>query len=247
MANSYALRAVIDPVDGAMADELMGVNAESAREAVCRMADVAEGIAGIRARNEAHRAGEKVAGSGAYEAAVKAARHAATNDKKSGLRMMGVNAARASLRYVISNEKVIYSAVSLRLSSVTMPEVKKWKKPIDQMLNVSISAFREMNLGGACWYLCRIWSSISLAESITSTVTFEECKKKFFDLVSKLGGRRVGDFVKWFVGPNYSRPDLLAQTRNSFRGLLPPLWDIVYDYLAAPSADLVRQEILLLI
>ena len=152
---------------------------------------------------------------------------------------------RALLRYTISNEKTIYSALSPLLKSLEMPAKMSGKKTVDGLLALDSAEFGQVNLGVRCWYLSRVWSLMCLAPP--TELTFEECKKGFVDFVSKCEDEMVASFVRWITGPDFSREDFLQCMQTFSHGLLPPLRDVVYGYLATPPADLVRRDILSLI
>ena len=124
-----------------------------------------------------------------------------------------------------------------------MPTFVDQKRVIDRMMMLDPGVFKEMNLGGRCWYFSRVWGLICL----TPPVRFQQCSTMFFDLVSKCEDRAVDSFLGWIIGPGFARADLLAQTKSISHGLLPSLWGIVYDYLAVPCSGLIRREILSLI
>ena len=157
--------------------------------------------------------------------------------------MTDTQAARASLHYTISDEETIYSAISLPLRGAEMPAKINYQRTTRNMLTLDCAEFGRINLGGRCWYLSRVWGLMCLAPPVTS----KRCKKKFFDFVSRCEDEMVGSFVEWITSPHFSRQEFLHCMQTFLHSLPPPLWDIVYGYLAAPSADLVRQKILSLI
>ena len=158
---------------------------------------------------------------------------------------VGIQAARASLRHTISNEEAIYSAISTRFRSVEMPAILDQKDTIIMGLHLDVPFFQRINLGWKCWYLHRIRSLIDLATLPEADAS--ECKEKFSSLVRKCEDGAVTAFVNWIAGPGFSRADLFAQIQECFYCLLPPLWCIVYDYIAAPSPRSIRQTILSLV
>lgn len=104
------------------------------------------------------------------------------------------------------------------------------------MLNVDVDLFGKMNTGSKCWYLHRVWSLIVLSH--------KEGKRKLLSLTSTCGPEVVS-FVDWMCGVEYSRGEFLAAQIDS--SLLPPLLDIVYNYLTAPSPQQVKESILSLV
>ena len=173
-----------------------------------------------------------------------AALNAIKNAAKAGdWAMVGIEAARMSLRYTISNEETIYSEIMSKARSsfgTKMLDSVDRKCAIDKMMTLNLSSFTEINLGWQCWYLSRVWGLMRLAEA----ATFQECKKNFLGLVPKCRIKEIADFVQWMIGPDYERADFLEMVQKLVKTLLPPLISLVYDYLAPPSADLVRQKIL---
>ena len=170
-------------------------------------------------------------------------------------KMLGTQAAKVSLRYTFTNEETIYSEISLRLTNLLMPAIVNRQDAIKKMLDLNFFRFKEMNLGGRCWYLSRVWGLIRLHAAAAKVVAVEaeaaveaaaECKK-FIDSVTKCDDPAVSSFVSWMTGPGFVRADFLGLVPISLRGLLPPLWEAVYDYLAAPAAYLIKREILSLI
>ena len=154
---------------------------------------------------------------------------------------VGMEAARTSLHHTIAAEEEIYSLVSRLCTGVEMPATVDREEAINTMLALDFAAIIQMNLGGLCWYFSRVWGLMCLAN-------LEKYKRKFLKRVSICNNGALSDFVGWMTGPDYSREDLLAQIEQPPHDLLPrPLACIVYDYLAAPPAHLLRQEILRLI
>ena len=152
--------------------------------------------------------------------------------------MVGTEAGRASLRHIISNEESIYSAIAEELRGIKMTNTVDRKQVVDDMLSINLSKFKEMNLGGRCWYLARIWNLIT---------EFGECKKGFFDFVCKCNDWTIYKFVTWIIGPGYSCAHFVKLIRGGVNGLPPSLLAIVYSYLAVPPAHFIRREILRLI
>ena len=141
---------------------------------------------------------------------------------------------RASFTFIISNEEIIDSSIA-ESQEITTSDTVDRRMVIDIMLAPDLVQFEEMNLGGRCWYLARMWRLVA---------EMEECWKNFFDLVSRCNNPVIDRFVSRMTAPGYSRAQFLKLLREP---LPPPLLAIVYDYLAAPSADSIREEILSLI
>ena len=213
----------------------------------CAAMNAAMEATGASSLFDALAAASKVIG----EASADAARDAADtqrnidNTMSTGWKMMSIHAARASLRCVIGSEEAVYSAVSSGLRRIKTPSDMSLETVISAMLTLD-SHFKVMNTGGKCWYLSRVWSLMCPSAPLT-LAAFEWCRKTFFDLISQCEDKTVDSFVWWRIGSDYLRADFLARAQESFPGLLRPLWDIVYDYLAAPSSAAIRQEILSLI
>ena len=198
---------------------------------------MAEHVTWLGARGLAWAAASNTAWDVAKEVAMEAARKA--TKIHSDWKAVGVETARATLRYVITNEEKIYSAIRARLKGVTtaMPNTVDLEKVIDTMTTLDIAKFQEMNLGGKCWYLYRIWCLAAAT-----------AERKFFATVKDVDDREgnISRFVNWMAGCRYSCDDFLS-AMESLDCLIPPLLMIVYDYLVSPSPDLVRSEILALV
>ena len=152
------------------------------------------------------------------------------SEGKDDWQAVGIETARATLHYVITNEEVIYSAISSALPRAAMLATCNHEDVITRMLDLhpNYAVFEQMNLGGQCWYLSRVWCLIDKAKLAAS------CAQKLFKLASECD-RKVTDFVNWMVPPSYSRAEFLeVMMMSSELLLLPPLLDIVYDYLSAP-------------
>ena len=159
-----------------------------------------------------------------------------------------MDSARVSLKSLITHEQFIYRTVPLILWSIKMPATVDRRSVIDTMLNLDIGIFGQMNVGGKCWYFSRVWSLMGLTPpAAAAEQTMLECKETFFSVIERCKDPVVSSFVVWITGPGFSRAELVMRMQSSLRGLCVPLWEIVYDYLAAPPADLIRQEILRLI
>ena len=179
-----------------------------------------------------------------YETITQLAEVAAEAEAKRGLdwKLVGMEAARASLRYVIIGENAIYSGISVDIKDIKTFDTADREEAIKTMLSVNIDKFGEMNLGGRCWYLSRIWSLMRSVGPVKAGM-----REKFFELVKKCNNPIITDFVEWITGPDFTRAEFLEQMKTFSSGLLPPLLEIVYDYLAPPAADPIRREILSLI
>ena len=218
-----------------------GIAAEVAGEAVRNAAKyvvstISGDISAIEHRinhtmGELNKAAEK-----AVDKAVDKAIEIATVDR---WKIMATEAARASLECIIINEETIYSEMSTTFQGVKTADGINRREMIDAMLTPNLPLFRGMNLGGRCWYLARMWSLI--AES-------GECKKSFFDLVSRCSDPVIDDFVSWITSPGYLCADFVKLMQESmYSPPPPPLLAIIYGYLAGPSADSIRRKILELI
>lgn len=203
----------------------------------------ARDVAGTTARDVALMEARDVALTGAKNAAEKAASQIAKKSAK--WQTVGIEAARASLLYIITNEEKIYSAVRAKLDGIKMPKTVDWKNAID--ISIDVERLERMNLGGRCWYFSRVWNLITICRlaGTAAGAAVEECEKKFFATASKSG---VGEFVSWMIGCTYSRSEFLTSVMAIHpQFILPPLWEIVYEFLSAPSDGLRKREILSLI
>ena len=155
---------------------------------------------------------------------------------------VAAKAVRASIRYAIANEEMTYSIASSHFQS-TMPILVNRRDVISSMLGFNLPSFKRMNLGGQCWYFSRIWGSILLMKPVYPEV-LGECKKKFFDVAESCDDPAISSFVSWMTGIDCPRAEFLKRMREYVRVLPRPLACIVYDYLAAPPAHLLKRDIL---
>ena len=251
-ADNAAWYATRDTITGDTMSEIKRVARVAASREGCTVlsGNVAFATASLinRAVADALNVGWDVARGAAYDAAKKMGEDAAKNIAKPGeCEIVGIQAARGSLRYVIANEEMIYSVISLRLRSAIMCETVDRERVIDKLLGVDTGHFKGMNRGAQCWYLSRIWSLMLLAD-LAESAGVERYKTKYFNLVERCENPIVAGFVEWIIGPVFSRAHFLQKVKSFPRSLLPlPLWEIVYHYLTAPSPGSIRREILSLI
>ena len=166
---------------------------------------------------------------------MKVAMDAEVKVKNVDYRMVGVSAAKAAWKYVIANEETITTAIS-KLVRVTITRTFDREKVFNLLL-LDQADLKEMIPAAKCWYFARVYRIISLDSPR---------EKKFLECISQHGSMVV-EFVEWTIGAKYSLLDLQELCAKIGCPLLPVLVSIVYDFLAPPTREKVKERLLSLL
>lgn len=192
-----------------------------------------------------HNAAAEAAGDAAEEVVGPVAREAVAEElKTSRPEKVGITAAKAVLKCIFGGEEVVRSAVSTRLQSITMQRKVDRVATILKLLTLKMDKFQKMALEGQCWYLARVYRLIC---QLTEDEMQWTCQSKLL-AVAKSCAPTVLQFIEAVIGCDYSfseMMDAIGKIEETSQLLLPPLWKIVYDYLAPLSPSEVKQEIML--
>ena len=146
----------------------------------------------------------------------------------------------AILRFILSREEraLVVPSVVGKISNSTKHRAKVCRKLVTLAVD-----FADVGVDYQCWFFSNVWR-IGLKTLGRDSKELRNFEAKFDLWVMPLGSE-LGEFLAWCKGAKYSVQEFHGCCDFQTRRLIPPLWSLVYTYLAMPSVREIKQEVLI--
>ena len=144
-------------------------------------------------------------------------------------------------RYLLSCEEGLQPCIVQMVEKLS--DGVPYRARLCQYLVTLDASFADVGVDFQCWFLSSVWR-IGFGTLGRGSQELGEFEAKFDSLVMPLDSE-VREFLAWCKGPKYSVQEFHGCCDVQMEQLIPPLWSLVYTYLAMPSVSEVKREVLI--